>query len=580
MTNFEEVLQDIAQKPEIFEVSAKDAIAQLLTIDYRLELESRLESFSFLELELYHEILKEENLKLKAKVDDKSKEEMILVLKYNAFGRLNIVSIDEIMPDYGAKLNGFIVGYLTLSIGQYNNALREAQKEEKKESPYQEKIDTFLYDVEKRGELGAVFDNIRGSIGHLEAVLFYVGDRWYRHMEGSSNLMSIKEPLLLDELENKPTSEWSKEDRLAIIGLQTLLLSGKTRPEEINGVQLHPSWLYIRIDELVTRYTTMYNYDLNVPSDLFKKAMLIEELSKNLPGRGVIRYRTIEGPTFRKIEKILSVHTNEEMNAMVPDFIKEQYKVWLNVENAPVDHKKLFSDMADYAVKEDHKNGNSKNIEELIRVMLKSNLLQTRSSVALSSSMRYPAALFNDDVDALRDFTVETRNKDFYSCVMCHEDFASRLNPKQIQKVSTMLQMRLNRIRWGYLPANFPLIEIPEKRYYLYPSIMPDISVFGDLHHKSHTVAEVRNNIRTQGPDNGLQPLMINNIPYRGFHDIRIYRAGDEKYTLEDLKISRTHNCWVDIMWRRIILWCSIDEDIRKNFHIKGFEKGEHTVES
>jgi hypothetical protein len=576
MSNFESVLQSIAQNREIFNISAKDAIDKLLQFDDRVDLDSRLDSFSFTELELYNEIKK--NLELKIESEIIQTEGTTLAIKYNAFGRLNIRSIDDEMPDYGNKLNGFVIGYINMPTHQYKNAIEEAKEEEKKEIPYQKKIDVILSTLETNGELETVFKNIRGSIGHLEAILFYIDDRWYRHMEGSSNLVSPKEELVLDKLEKAPISEWSREDRLAIIGLQSMFLSGKTRPEEVNGVQLRPSWLYSRFEELVLRYTTIFSYTLKIPSDLLKRASLIDELSKNISGRGFLRYRSIEGPTFRKIEKITPIQTEEEMDKMVPDFINETYKLWLN-EDVPTDHKELFIKMADYAITNDVQNGNSKYVEELTRVILKSNLIQTRSSVALSSAFRNPGLLFNDDINSLRDFTVDTRNKDFYTCVMCHKDFANRLNSKQIKKISTMLQMRLNRIRWGYLPANFPLIEIPEKRYYLYPSIMPDISTFGDLHHKSHTIAEVRNNIRTQGPDNALQPLMINNIPYRGFHDIRIYRAGDEPYTLDDMKTSRTHNYWIDIMWRRIIIWCTVDENIRKKFKIIGFDKGDHTVE-
>lgn len=577
MSNFEEVLTAIATKEEIFTLSAKDAIDKLLSFDDRVDVKSRLDSFSFVELELYHEIEADSTLKLQSEIVDS--DEVTLVLKYNSFGRLNIRSSDEEMPDYEDKLNGFVVGYINISTTSYQNALIEAKKEEEKETPYQEKIDTILFSLEENGELGSAFNNIKGSIGHLEAVLFYIDDRWYRHMEGSSNLMNTNGDGLLQILEKTPTKEWSREDRLAIIGLQSMLLSAKTRPEEVNGVQLRPSWLYNRFEELVIRYSSLYNYTLNMPSDLLKRASLIDELSKDISGRGFLRYRTIEGPTFRKVEELTPILTDKEMDDMVPQFIKDLYKKWFNVETAPQDHHTLFLEMADYAIKNDIKNGNSDSIEELTRVILKSTLIQTKSSVALSSAFRNPGLLFNDDINSLRDFTVETRNKDFYTCVMCHKDFADRLNDKAIQKISTMLQMRLNRIRWGYLPANFPHIEIPQKRYYLYPSIMPDISIFGDLHHKSHTVAEVKNNIRTQGPDNALQPLMINNIPYRGFHDIRIYRAGDEQYTLDDLKISRTHDYFIDIMWRRIIIWCTVDENIRDKFQVIGFGKGEHTVE-
>jgi len=577
MSNFEEVLTVIAKNEELFTLSAKDAIDKLLSFDDRVDLESRLKSFSFLELQLYNEIKKDSTLKLQSEIV--KSDEVTLVLKYNSFGRLNIRSIDEEMPDYGDKLNGFIVAYLNISTTSYQNALMEAKKEEEKETHYQKKIDAILFALEENGELVSSFNNIKGSIGHLEAVLFYIDDRWYRHMEGSSNLMNNNGDGLLQILEKIPTKEWSREDRLAIIGLQSMLLSAKTRPEEVNGVQLRPSWLYNRFEELIIRYSSLYNYTLNMPSDLLKRASLVDELSKDISGRGFLRYRTIEGPTFRKVEELTPILTDKEMDDMVPEFIKDLYKKWFNVETVPQDHHTLFLEMADYAIKNDIKNGNSDSIEELTRVILKSNLIQTKSSVALSSAFRNPGVLFNNDINSLRDFTVETRNKDFYTCVMCHKDFADRLNAKAIKKISTMLQMRLNRIRWGYLPANFPHIEIPEKRYYLYPSIMPDISTFGDLHHKSHTVAEVKNNIRTQGPDNALQPLMINNIPYRGFHDIRIYRAGDEQYTLDDLKISRTHDYFIDIMWRRIIIWCTVDENIRDKFQVIGFGKGEHTVE-
>ena len=47
MSNFESVLESIAQNVEIFNLSAKDAIDKLLRFDDRVDLDSRLDSFFF-----------------------------------------------------------------------------------------------------------------------------------------------------------------------------------------------------------------------------------------------------------------------------------------------------------------------------------------------------------------------------------------------------------------------------------------------------------------------------------------------------------------------------------------------------
>jgi hypothetical protein len=580
MSDFEDKLKSIAQSPEIFTLPAAKAIDRLLTFDNRAELTPRLNSFTFLEKELYHLLETSTENTLQAALQEKKEEEVGLEVKYNAFGRLNIRSVEEQMPSYGEGLDGFTIGYITLPSKSYEKAATRAKAGQDKEQPYQEKIDAILSHLEQEGEIKRIMKALRGNINHLETILFYINDRWYRHMEGSSNLVYPKDNALFDKLENMPVNQWPEEDRLAIIALHAMFLSGKHRCEEMNGIQLRPSWLYERLEEVGTEYSTLFGYSPDIPSDLLKRAAWVGKLADDFAGRGLLRYRLIEGTTFQKLEKITSIYPQETVDKMVPDFIKGLYQNWLSTTSVPEDHQTLFSNLADYAIKQDVKNENSACLEELIKTIVKSATIQTNSDVTMSSSFRDPGALFLDDRESLKNLVVSTGNRDFYCCVRCTEDFANNLDPKQVTKVSTMLQMRLNRIRWGYLPANFPAIEIPESRYYLYPAIMPDITFLGDQHHKSHIVAQIRYNMRAQGPDNSEQPLMINNIPYRGFYDVRMYRVGEQPnpYTLDDLKVARTHNSWVGIMWRRIIAWCTVDPDIRAKLKITGFQKGEYSI--
>jgi len=583
-TGFSVILKKLREDPKIFLDSAYHSLGRLLTYDDKLPIEHGLYALNPFEVELFRTLEGAEHLKLTSS-HDFSFSGYAGQIFYNDFGRLHIRLEEEPFPNYGQEVKIDHIGYLDIPQDIFEIAQKKNQAELLKESYLRSELDSFLQAKESAGKLKDVLDLIDDVVRHIDNVYIYIQDELFSLvMDGYTNLIdTTKKPGFFSGLREKPLKDWTNEQRLGIAGFWCLFLSGgASRFEEFNGKQMTATRIYVRLQQLLEDYLN-HGGTLDTPIDLksqiglFELAKIVGDVAKQSIEKEWLRSRWINGLTWFKTEKVLFTPKSSEVDKAIPESIANLYKSWTGKSfNYDLGYEQIFSELADMAIS-GNVVGNEETpakqpIELLIQEIVTASVLATQSDYGMSSSMRNPSLLIDENYENCLSTMMSLKPKDFYCCVVSRTGLSQQMGAVISDHIYRAVQARMEYNRWHFIPGNFVKTDVPRNRHYFYPPAMPDLAEWSDQHHPGHLLASVRYTIRSPGPDLNQPPLLIGGRYYRGFYDIRVVRMGSVPYDVQDMLVVRHHCLWMGVVWKRIVSHC---EKNHGSVKIIGFEKGQ-----
>lgn len=486
-----------------------------------------------------------------------------LAMYMNPLGRLLIRNGSKATEDQSHDDLGTTIGYVKVPrrvMSEINdNFARALQIEEQNLL----KIRRFLDKLNASGRLAETVDDVIDHVQHVEAVGFYVADRFVARMERFTNLIDSAKcdaPGILSSLRVKAYADWSDDDILIVGALHALFISGRSvRFEEFNGACLTATALFNKLFELLRSYERVAGVcEAPVDGDLDQLARLIRQQSSKSEGSNWLRYRWILGLTFLKTEKILpSMESTERPFPHLSEFGEDFELLVGSHPPAGISEWQFFQKLALASLDRDLKDvpltqwseAAKRWIEYLMERIVSSAVLATESDYGMSSSLRDLSLLVASDDKKLMENVHALENTDFFTCFVS-KGFRYRLDSDLASKIAHSVQKRMMFNRWHFIPGNFERGSISPKRHWYYPPLLPDIAFHSDVHHAGHARAQVKYSVRAPGPDMSRPPLVIMNRSYRGFYDVRVVRMDGQPFTTEELLRVRRRTLWLEPLYQ------------------------------
>lgn len=578
-----ELLRSVISQP----LPAKDAIARLLTFGNRVPIELRRLSLAPFDQAIFDAVPNSDSVRITSEPDPAADVENLRIY-FNALGRLHLRPLSEPVLDYGLD-EVTEIGHLALEPQIVRHALAEARRIKLEETQLRESIDRVLLDAENDGSLSGLLDDVGNSVRHVEAVCFYADDCLYAVMEQVTNLVATRKGLgLIDRLRQCPVSAWRSSDRLAIVALRALFLSGASvRFEEFNSIELTAERLLQRLHALGSSYATALQIPFEPLVHPFELGGQVGALAKRLKDKPWVRYRRVNGITFQKQEHCIQLTADQTSQQIVKTSLHLLRGKWpCATANSA---RAFFSQVAQKAIEASCLEtelqppgqapyaGATSALERLIEDVVISAVQATDADYGMSSSLRRPGELFVDTTAELAAAVGALCPKDFYCCIAGTGELQQRFGERLNGDVFRAVQARMQFNRWHFVPGNLPRSLVADDRHYFYPPVMPDLAEWVDQFHAGHVRAAVRYSIRSPGPEIIDAPLEISGHEFRGFYDVRVVRVDDKPFDIQDLAIVRTHSLWMGYIWRTILANC-LDPAVRGRLRIAGFANGHGAV--
>ncbi|HMG75212.1 MAG TPA: hypothetical protein VK582_17065 [Pyrinomonadaceae bacterium] len=495
-----------------------------------------------------------------------SNAQSALLIYLNCLGRLHIRRADQDIQDGGNNEVVRTIGYISVApeimIEILDNFATATLVEERNLQRVRSALDALF----AMGELSQVLEQVIDHVKHVEAVGFYVGDRFLARMERFSNLISLEQgrtPGLLQVLRHKAYADWSMEEVLIVAALHALFLSGRSmRFEEFNGVSLTATALVNKLNGLLQNYASV-GCDSEVPSDidLFQLARIVFAQSLKAEGSTWLRYRWICGLNFQKTERLLrSTESTEDPLGYLSEFGQDFKELVGQIPSVGISEQEFFSELARAALDRDvravpfdKREFAAKGwFEFLIEKIVSSAVLATKADYGMSSSIRDVSRLLEPDEAKLLDVIHGLNNQDFFTCFVTN-GFRDQMEKKLSDAIAQSVQRRMMYNRWHFIPGNLARRNIADTRHWFYPPVLPDLAIHSDVHHGGHVRARVKYSVRAPGPDMSMSPLLIANRPYRGFYDVRVVRMAGREFTTDDLLRARHRTKWLEPLYSVLV---------------------------
>jgi hypothetical protein len=472
-----DLLGKIISSVSLFTVPAKDAVSRLLTFGDRIPIETRVSSLAAFDKALF-DLLPAASRLTKEPAGDPNRDD--LRLYFNGLGRLHIRQASDAPVEYGIEPN-IAIGYLSLDPELVARAQDAAEQAGREEAQIRRELDDALFEAEREGSLPALLDAVEDSVRHVEAVCFYIDDRLYAVMERGTNLVTTrKRSGLIDELRRNPVSIWRPADRLAVIALRALFLSGRSiRFEEFNATELTARRLRQFLHGLGMAYGATHPVLFEPSPHPFELGRQVSELAQTIDGGKWLRYRWVNGITFQKQERCIPGVADPKTRRLLEDCLQRMRSKWNGRETD--DPHLFFTEMAESAIEatclelrargaasEPGGQPATTTLERLIEDVVGSAVQCTNAEYGMSSSLRRPGQLFVDDSGTLPGIVATLTPKDFFCCIVGSGYLARRFGSRLAGDVFRAVQARMQFNRWHFIPGNFPRNAVPDNRHYFY----------------------------------------------------------------------------------------------------------------
>jgi hypothetical protein len=539
---------------------AGEAVRRLLTLDGRLPLEHGLQGLADFDRELFVRLETAPDVRLTPDPDD-TRPGRVVEAAWNTIGRVYLRP-RETPPPAPEPLTLRRIGWLTVPDAMFDAAAAAAADEQARERLERERLDTLLAAAARDGRLGAIVDGAADAVRHVEAFCCYIDDCVYASMERVQTV--IGGPSILRRLRDSACPEqWTPDERLAVIALHALFLTGSSiRFEEFNGAALTARRLVARIRELADRYEAHGMEVGACDADLFTLSEAIGRAAKTSFRHPFLRYRVVSGWTFRKNER----HTVLPAADATPQFSPRLAAFAAPWIGRPFDGSAGAAEDAARALvaataadEGTRAPGEATPVEEWIRTIVASAVHVTSADYGMSSSLRRVGPLVRAAAGDQLALILTLKPPDFFCCVTGRPGLSREVGAAVARDIYGPVRMRMQFNRWHFICGNHPAAQIPRERHWFYPPTMPDIAEWSDVWHAGHTRAGVRYSVRAPGPDMSLPPLRIGAHDFRGFYDVRVVRMGGEPFGLDDLLITRQHCLWMGALWRELVASGAVD---------------------
>lgn len=511
---FEQLLEETHAKVTQLEQPLA-VIDTMLTLDGKIPLEIARQSLNFEQWAIYQHLAHGTCLFTDEKPSD---SEQVISFGMSAYGRLHLGP--SFNDDYTQ-----IWGYVTLT----TEAMTEIQQlttrlHTEEMLRYQSEVVPFFRRLEPQ-EVIEVIDAIKEKVDFMAPVLLYYNSHTYTTFYHYNNLLKSLEGdtthFLLDELAEKNKDTWTKDERIFIFNLYTLLQSGPpARGEEVNGVHFSLHYLSHYLEEKLAVYQEMTDTPSKpVPKSLLAKSRLICQLREKVAENYVI-YRKINGLNLHKQEQFLN---QQEVGLYRDEAMENELAQILGMASEQTYYDAFLNDIAQHP--------DMTTIQTLLEKMVGYAIRATHSDVGMTRGFRYPWMYY----DALKHHQLETifewKQQMYFCCAIPSEAMkqAFRNQSQMLVGILTAISKRMEYNSWHYTPGNFLYKRHRIQRHYYFPPVMSDITEWSNQHHKGHVFANVKHAIRCPGAIQ-CPPYTLN-----AYYDLRLMKTSGIVYSEIDL---------------------------------------------
>lgn len=389
---------------------------------------------------------------------------------------------------------------------------------------YQSEVVPFFRHIEPQDVL-QVIDAIKEKVDFMAPVLLYYNGHTYTTFYHYNNLLKSLEGdtahFLLDDLAKKNKDTWTRDERIFIFNLYTLLQSGPpARGEEVNGVHFSLHYLSRYLEEKLAVYREMtYTPPKPVPKSFLAKARLICQLREKVVENYVI-YRKINGLNLHKQEQFLNT---QKVGLYHDEVMENELAQILRMAPEETYHDAFINYIAQHP--------DITVIQTLLEKMVGYAIRATDSDVGMTRGFRQPW-MYDDALKHNQLETIFEWKQQIYFCCAIPSDKMKKafLNQGQmLAGILTAMSKRMEYNSWHYTPGNFLNERHRIQRDYYFPPVMSDITEWSNQHHQGHVFANVKHAIRCPGAIQ-CPPYTLN-----AYYDLRLMKTSGVVYSETDL---------------------------------------------
>jgi hypothetical protein len=527
-----------AAREQMFDRPAGSALIRMATLAGRVDFRHAVEALLPWEAAVIGEALTAEPLRLRpldSPVEDDDCEPVLVAQASR--GRLLLYSPGE-EPDPDATP----CARLELPPPASERASEVAAEAELVESVERRPFEQLLAEWASQGQLGDVVRDVADRVDHVESIYVYVGRRLFARSDVGNTLLRGGELLALAE---RPLHDWPVEERLFVVAFHLLFTTGRSiRMEEFNGRQLTARSVRDWLEQRHALYCSQLGITEERPDGLIELAQRVGSLRGELEPGDVIGFRRINGLTMAKREH-LGRFPRLEPDSLGPVLRPLAEK---NGASGDGDPAEAIRSLAATALAQKVADPDSRMVERLLERIVLSAVCEAGADYGMSSSIRDLWRL-EPEADNRCAGVLGLVKKDFFCVSVPHPSLVSRLDEEAMSEVLQAVASRMQFNRWHFIAGNFERHEIPAKRHFFFPPLMPDIAEWSDLRHPGHTNSSVRYTVRAPGPALWRPPLRVFGNEYRGFLDIRLVRMNGPPFTLREVQVACRHCALVEAFW-------------------------------
>jgi hypothetical protein len=465
-----------------------------------------------------------------------------VVIAQGALGKASFYRVGEGLSD-GDRA----IGAMQVPPSVLERASDIAGEQERLEAIASRWLERSLVHAETKGRLGQVVADVRDRVDHVESVYVYVGRRAFCRSDVGNTLLRGGR---LEQLERLPLRLWGPDERLFVAAFHALFLAGRSiRIEEFNGEQLAAR----RLRAWLLRKWQLYAQELGLPAtsgeapdDPEELARQVGALQARITTAGSYLFRRINGLTMAKHEFVGHLDDLQPAPAALPSLVGDHLRR-LGIGRDGLDPHEATRRAARYALAD----GDAEAVERLLERIVLAAVVAAGADYGMSSGVRDLSRLRGESEGSVEAMLRLAKN-DFFCATVPHPSLVECLDAETMCDVLHSVAKRMQFNRWHFLPGNFKREDVPLKRHFFYPPVMPDIAEWTDLRHPGHTNASVRYTIRAPGPALWRPPLRVFGLELRGCFDIRLVRMVGPPFTSAEVRIACQHCHLVDAVWRAV----------------------------
>jgi hypothetical protein len=411
-------------------------------------------------------------------------------------------------------------------------------------------LDAILSGWQTQGELERRVNHVLDWVEHVESVYLYIDRCVFTRSDVGENTLTARPHGVLRQLLARPLTAWEPAERILIVALQALFLTGRSiRFEEFNGKQLTAVRLKAWLTEKLGAYCALLEEEVPSVCSLLDLATRVGQYARRVDASDWMRFRRIHGVTFVKEERLQPPARGPHGPSGLPAHLQELTTHPQIAISPGTGAEESLQALTRAALRLYVETGSSAALHEIIERIVLSAVLDAHADYGMSSSLRTPGSLAGTPEQRIASI-LALGKQDFYCCVLPHPRLVREVDEATIYQILFSSAQRMEFNRWHFLPGNFEREAIPFNRHYYFPPMMPDIAEWSDLRHGGHTRAGVRYSIRAPGAPLWRDPFLAYTHPYRGCYDVRLVRIEGPAFGKAELQVARRHGEFMDTFWK------------------------------